>query len=308
MASSERDLITLLDFSSDEIREMIKLAKELKDGRRKTEPKVLQGKTGILIFEKPSLRTRVTFETAIFELGGHPINLEAKSVGMGKRESIADVAHNLERWVDVIVARTFLHSTVTELAKFSSVPVINALSDTFHPCQSLAFGLTVSEKTNGSGKATIAFIGDGNNVCMSHMILAAKLGYSFRLACPADYGPLKEVMEQINTISKETGADIKIVRDPAEAVADADFVYTDVFTSMGQEEETLKREKAFQGYQVDSELISKAPSHALISHCLPAHRGEEITAEVIDSDRAIAFDEAENRLHAQKAAIVHLLS
>lgn len=176
MAPSKRDLITLLDFSNEEIKEMITLAKKLKDGRREVEPKVLNGKTGILIFEKPSLRTRVTFETAIFELGGHPINLEAHSVGMGKRESISDVAHNLERWVDVIVARTFLHSTVTELAKYSSVPVINALSDKFHPCQSLAFGLLVSEKTNNSSKVNITFIGDGNNVCMSHMILLCKIG------------------------------------------------------------------------------------------------------------------------------------
>lgn len=308
MSAKKRDLISLMDFESEEIEEIVALAGKLKRSRHSSEPQVLKGRTGVLIFEKPSLRTRVTFETAIYEMGGHPINLEPDSVGIGKRETIADIAHNLERWVDLIVARTFLHSTVLEFAKYSSVPVINALSDTYHPCQSLAFALTIEERVEKDKKVQIAFVGDGNNVCMSHMALAAKCGYNMTLACPENYEPNREFMEEIVKQAQKRNATISIVRDPADAVKNADFIYTDVFTSMGQETEAAKRQKAFAGYQVNNELLAKAPSHALVSHCLPAHRGEEISAEVMDGDRMIAFDEAENRLHAQKAAIAFILS
>jgi ornithine carbamoyltransferase len=310
--SSERKkgLLTLFDYSPDEIKAIIRSALDLKRKRLSADgdAKSFAEKTGVLLFEKPSLRTRITFETAINELGGHAIYLGADMVQMGKRESVKDVAMNLERWVHCIIARTFLHKTVTELATHSSIPVINALSDKFHPCQALALGLTMFERLGDRKNLHIVFVGDGNNVCQSIMVLCAKLGYRFTAVGPKGYQPDADVTEHCSEVAKGTGASIGLSTDLPSSVRDADVIYTDVWTSMGQEKEASVRKKRFKPFQVNEKLCSLAPPEVLVSHCLPAHRGEEITSEVLDSDRSIALDEAENRLHVQKAAIVHLFS
>lgn len=303
----KKDLLTLFDYSAEEIGGMLALAAKLKGDRGAREERVLEGKTGALIFEKPSLRTRVSFETAIHELGGHVIHLASDSVGMGKRESVEDVARNLDRIVHLIAARTFAHETLTRLAASCSIPVINALTDLAHPCQALAFGLTLAE-TRPDEKLNVAFVGDGNNVCGSIMVLCAKLGHRFTHAGPRGYEPRAELVSRCKEICAASGGEISLTTDPAEAVKKADAVYTDVWASMGQESEAKKRKKAFSGYQVNAELLAKAPAGVIVSHCLPAHRGEEITSDVLDSDACVAYTEAENRLHAQKAVIVHLFS
>ncbi|MDR2693337.1 MAG: ornithine carbamoyltransferase [Chitinispirillales bacterium] len=303
----KKDLLTLFEYSAEDIGGILDLAAKLKDGRGVRELKVLEGKTGVLIFEKPSLRTRVSFETAIHELGGHAVNLPQESVGMGKRESVEDVARNLERIVHLIVARTFAHDTLTRLASSCSIPVINALTDLAHPCQALAFGQTLREARPGE-RLNIAFVGDGNNVCGSIMVLCAKLGHRFTHAGPKGYEPRADLVNRCKEICAASGGDISLTANPDEAVKTADAVYTDVWASMGQEAETEKRKKDFGAYQVNAELMAKAPGGAIVSHCLPAHRGEEITSEVLDSKACVAYTEAENRLHVQKAVIVHLFS
>ena len=308
MSSAKKDLLSLMEFSSEEIRSIITNAKRVKQNRYSRESTTFRDRTGVMIFEKPSLRTRITFETAINELGGHPINLASDMIGMGKRETVADVARNLERWVHLIIARTFSHETVVQLAKYSSIPVINALTDTFHPCQALAFALTVSERIDFEEKLKVVFIGDSNNVCNSIMALCAKLGYDFTVVCPEKYVPQPEILENCREAGQVSGGTIQITPDIFSAVKDASVLYTDVWTSMGQETESETRRRDFAPYQLNREVLSHAPSDVLVSHCLPAHRGEEITSEVLDSDNSIAFDEAENRLHAQKAVILHLFS
>jgi ornithine carbamoyltransferase len=308
MATNGKNLICLLDYSSEQIRSIIDSAKELKRNRHRNEPQVMNGKTGVLIFEKPSLRTRITFETAIYELGGHAINLDSGMVQMGKRESVEDVARNLGRWVDLIVLRTFSHDTLVKVAMNSSIPVINALTDNFHPCQALAFAQTVQETHNTANKIKVVFVGDGNNVAAELMILSAKLGYDFTLACPQGYELPGKLISTCTDIGIKHGCTITVSHDPKTAVADASFIYTDVWASMGQESQENKRKKDFSSFQINAGLLSAAPADVRISHCLPAHRGEEITSEVLDSPASIAFDEAENRLHVQKAVIVHLLS
>jgi len=303
----KKDLLTLFDYTPEEIRGILMLAAKLKEGRGVAEKKVLAGKTGVMIFEKPSLRTRISFETAIHELGGHAINLASESVGMGTRESVEDVARNLERIVHLVVARTFAHETLTRLAASCSAPVINALTDTSHPCQALAFGLTMQEERGGK-RLNVAFVGDGNNVCSSIIALSAKLGYRMTIVGPKGYEPPESVIERAKEACKTTGGEIFVTDDLNAAVWNADAVYTDVWASMGQEKETEERKKAFADYQVNAELIAQAPKDVLISHCLPAHRGEEITSDVLDSDACVAYDEAENRLHVQKAVITHLFS
>jgi len=307
MHSVNKHLVTLLDYSPESIRSIIDRAVTLKKNRFADDPQILAKRTGVLIFEKPSLRTRVSFETGITELGGHPINLAAQSIGMGVRESVEDIARNLERWVCLIVARTFAHETVENLARHSSAPVINALTDKFHPCQALAFGVTLAEHRPGK-KHHVVFIGDGNNVCNSLMVLCAKLGFSFSMVCPPGFEPPDDVTEACTRFAGEQGAHVRVMHNAAEAVVDATVIYTDVWASMGQEAETEKRKKVFAAYQVNEELIAGAPDDVLVSHCLPAHRGEEITSGVLDSPRCIAFDEAENRLHAQKSIICSLFS
>jgi ornithine carbamoyltransferase len=307
-SSKKKNLITLLDYSEEEIDHLITTAKDLKRRRLVDENKVFLNKTGVLIFEKPSLRTHISFETAIYELGGHPITIPSNMVQMGKRETVQDVAKNLERLVHCIIARTYLHETIVELAAACSIPVINALSDKYHPCQALAFALTVSEHRGGAKKLKTVFIGDGNNVCNSLMVMCAKRGYDFTVACPEGYEPDRSITEACTAIANKNGAVIEVTHDLFSCVKDASILYTDVWASMGQENETEERRKHFAGFQLNRAVLDRAPSDALVSHCLPAHRGEEITSEVLDSERSLALDEAENRLHVQKAAIVHLFS
>jgi ornithine carbamoyltransferase len=308
MASKKKDLISLLEFSTEEIQNILSIARQVKKERLKTDTTIFKNKSGVMIFEKPSLRTRITFETAINELGGHPINLSADAIGMGKRESVADIARNLERWVHLIIARTYSHATVEKLASFSSIPVVNALTDQFHPCQALAFAQTMLEKTADQKKVKTVFVGDGNNVCNSIMVLSAKLGFNFTVVCPKEYAPPGKLVEECRGIGRNNGSEISVTQDIFTAVNDATFLYTDVWTSMGQENETERRRKDFERFQINQHVISHAPPEVFVSHCLPAHRGEEITSDVLDSDRSVAFDEAENRLHVQKAVIVHLFS
>jgi ornithine carbamoyltransferase len=303
----KKDFLTLFERSPSEIRAVIELAAGLKAGRGAAEKKALAGKTGVMIFEKPSLRTRVTFETAIHELGGHAINLASEAVGMGKRESVEDVARALGGVAHLIVARTFSHSTLEKLAGACGIPVINALTDKSHPCQALAFALTLHEKRPGK-KLSVVFAGDGNNVCRSIMVICAKLGHKFTAAGPEGYQPGTDILQTCKEICAQTGGDVNVTADLGEAVKDADAIYTDVWASMGQESEAEERKKIFRAYQVNEELISRAPAGVLISHCLPAHRGEEITSGVLDSANSVAFIEAENRLHVQKAVITELFS
>lgn len=308
MDFQKRDLLSLFELTKDDIESILKTAAKLKKQRSTYSPAILNNKTGVMIFEKPSLRTRVTFETAINELGGHAINLASEMIGMGKRESVTDVARNLERIVHLIVARTYSHQTVVELAKNSRVPVINALTDKFHPCQALAFGLTLREHITDDKKIKVVFIGDSNNVCNSIMVLCAKLGYDFTVVCPKKYCPEQTILNQCLEIARLNKCTIEITDNMKNAAKDATVLYTDVWTSMGQEHESEQRKRDFTTFQLNLEFLSNAPEEALVSHCLPAHRGEEITSEVLDSDRCIAFDEAENRLHVQKSVIAHLFS
>lgn len=308
MNSQNKDLLSLLENSTEDIQSIIAGAIELKKQRLSCSPAILKNRTGVMIFEKPSLRTRITFETAINELGGHAINLASEMVGMGKRESVTDVARNLERIVHLIVARTYSHQTVEELAQNSSIPVINALTDKFHPCQALAFGMTIQEHLGNQNKMKVVFIGDSNNVCNSIMVLCAKLGYNFTVVCPDKYSPAKDLLEKCSQVAKLRNSKIEVTRDIKNAIKDATVLYTDVWTSMGQEHESEQRKCDFVSYQVNAEILAHAPKEALVSHCLPAHRGEEITSDVLDSTQSIAFDEAENRLHVQKSVIVHLFS
>lgn len=283
-----KDLLTIKDLNYKSIQKIFELSKKFK---KHPFSKILERKTVALVFEKPSTRTRVSFETGIYQLGGNAIVLANESIQLGKRESIADFSRTLSRYVDAIIARTFAHQSLIELAQYSSIPVINALSDYCHPCQALSDIFTIMEKKGSLKNLKIVFVGDGNNVARSLNELCKILKIDFVLSCPKGYE-----LE-----------DCKIVHNPIEAVKDADIIYTDVWASMGQEKEAEKRKKDFVSYQVNSNLLSKNQKNALIMHCLPAHRGEEITDEVIDSKQSIVFDQAENRLHVQKAIMAILL-
>jgi ornithine carbamoyltransferase len=301
-----KDFISLADWSADELRALLARAAELKKLDRKGErPQTLEGRSLAMFFEKPSLRTHVTFEAGMTQLGGHAIWLRPEQVGIGTRESPADVAANLSRWVDGLVARTFSHALVEELASEATIPVINGLTDLLHPCQVMADFQTIAERTVLE-KAAVAYVGDGNNMANSLMLGAAVLGLELRLATPESHRPALRVRQQVDAIAAGSGARITWSRDPVEAVKGANFVYTDVWTSMGQEDEQVARRALFRPYQLNDELLGHAPA-AWVMHCLPAHRGEEITDEVLDSDRSIVFDQAENRLHAQKAILERLL-
>jgi ornithine carbamoyltransferase len=274
--------------------------KRRKSGRLSTP---LAGKTFALIFEKPSLRTRVTFEVGVIQLGGRAVHLVGRDIGLGTRESVPDVARNLSLWVDGIMARVYSHSTITELARHASVPVVNGLSDREHPCQALADFFTLWERGIDFATMRFAFIGDGNNVCHSLMLLGALLGVSMVVACPPGYEPDAGVV----ATARRLGGRIEVTEDARAAATGADVIYTDVWTSMGQEAEHEQRLEAFSRYQINDTLVGFAKSSALVMHCLPAHRGEEITDSVLDSKRSIVLEQAENRLHAQKAALLHLL-
>jgi ornithine carbamoyltransferase len=303
-----RDLLSISSLNATEIEAVFELAAAMKCNTVTCEEqrRILSGKVLAMIFEKPSLRTRVSFEAGMFQLGGHAIYLLPSDISLGKRETIADVAHNLERMVDIIMARVFKNETVTHLAQHAAVPVINGLCDMEHPCQALADFFTVKEIKGTCRGMKLAFIGDGNNVAHSLMLLAARLGAHFAIGCPAGYEPCENVVSAAIEDGKQTGSTISVVNDPYEAAADADVVYTDVWASMGQEEEKALRAQAFASYRVDAELMSKAKPDAIFEHCLPAHRGDEVTDEVIDSAQSVVFQEAENRLHVQKAVMALL--
>jgi len=303
-----RHLITLEDVTPDDILALFALAASLKAKQRQgIHHPILQGKSLAMIFEKPSLRTRVTFEAGMTQLGGHAIYLAPGDIRLGQRETVQDAARNLERWVDGIVARTFSHQMVERLALCSRVPVINGLSDGHHPVQILCDLFTLWERRGALAGMRVTFVGDGNNVSHSWLQGAAKMGVCFTLACPRGYEPDPAVLTRAQECAKAAGACLRITHDPGEAVRDADVLYTDVWTSMGQEEERARRLRDFQGFQLESGLVQKAGPDVVVMHCLPAHRGEEITDEVLDGPRSIVFDQAENRLHMQKAILVKLL-
>ncbi|MDO8588037.1 MAG: ornithine carbamoyltransferase [Armatimonadota bacterium] len=304
-----RDLLSIADLNAEEIDLVFSTAALLKQGvkEKRSQSSLLEDKTLAMIFEKPSLRTRVTFEVAMTQLGGHAIYLQPSDISLGVRESIADAARNLERWVDVIMARVFSHNTVAELAEHARIPVINALSDLEHPCQALADVYTIREHKGELKGLKLAYVGDGNNCCNSLLLLAAKVGTSMSVGCPKGFEPNPDIVAAAKKLVEETGAVIEITDDPAAAVKDADAVYTDVWASMGQESEKAEREKIFPPYQVNDELLKHAKEDAIFLHCLPAHRGEEVTDEVMDGPHSVVFDEAENRLHVQKALLVLLV-
>jgi len=303
-----RDLLSILDLSGEDIGLVFSTASLLKSGLGpQAQLDLLPGKTLAMIFEKPSLRTRVTFEAGMTQLGGHAIYLSPADAQIGKRETVADAAKNLARWVDGIMARTFAHQTVLDLAEYASIPVINGLSDLEHPCQALADFYTIKEKKPELEGLKLAFIGDGNNVCNSLMLLSAKLGVHFAVACPEGYEPDECLTARAREIATESGATVDILHDPKDAAKDADALYTDVWASMGQEDEIEERKKIFADYQINQELVKLAKKDVIVLHCLPAHRGEEITDEVLDGPHSVVVDEAENRLHVQKALLVLML-
>jgi len=299
----KRDFLSLAELTRVELEEILHLAatlkRDLKAGKR---PPLLAGKSLAMIFEKPSLRTRVTFEVGMTQLGGYPIYLTPKDIQLGERESVADVARNLERWVDLIMARTFSHATLLELAEHAAVPVINGLSDVLHPCQALTDCFTLLEKRGRLDGLRVAFIGDANNVANSWIEAAAKFGFTFVLACPPGYEP----HEATFGVACAAGAKVEITHNAAAAADGADVLYTDVWTSMGQEDEAARRKRDFAEYQINGALLRRARPDALVMHCLPAHRGEEISGDVIDGPQSIVLDQAENRLHTQKGIMVWL--
>ena len=303
-----RHLVTLADVTASDIQELFDLAASLKAKQRQgISHALLPGKTLAMIFEKPSLRTRVTFEAGMTQLGGHAIYLAPADIRLGQRETVQDAARNLERWVDGIIARTFSHQMVERLALYSRVPVINGLSDGHHPVQILCDLFTLWEKRGPISGLRVAYIGDGNNVCHSWLQGAAKMGVHLTVACPAGYGPDPIVLAQAQDEAKASSARLAVTHDPGEAARGADVLYTDVWASMGQEEEHVRRLRDFQGFQVSGSLVDQADPDVLVMHCLPAHRGEEIAEEVLDGARSIVFDQAENRLHVQKAILLKLL-
>ena len=299
-----KNLISINDLNKEEAVELLDLAAKLKSGEIKPS---LDGKTLALVFEKPSLRTRVTFEAGMTQLGGHAIYLTRNDIQIGERETVSDAAKNLERWVDAIAARTFAHKTVVELAQNAKIPVINALSDIEHPCQALADFLTIKEHKSGLDGLKIVYVGDANNVCNSLYLLAGILGVNFVASSPEGYRLAEDIVQAGSAHAKQTGARLEMIDDPLEAVENADVIYTDVWVSMGQEDEKEERVKVFEKYQVNSDLVKKAKDDVIVMHCLPAKRGYEITDEVLDGPHSVVFDEAENRLHAQKALLVKLL-
>ena len=300
------DFLSVHDLTANQFSQIFELTEQIKK-----EPQLyrdrLKHKILAMLFQKPSLRTRMTFEVGMVELGGHATYLGPSEVQLGIRESAYDVARNLEQWVDGIMVRTFDHKNVTDLAQASRIPVINALTDLLHPCQAMADFFSLKENREDLSNIRLAYVGDGNNVCHSLLFAAAKSGTKMAVAFPPGYEPDAEILKQAEEDGKETQSDILLTNNPAEAVDGADAVYTDTWASMGQEEEKEERLKIFTPYQVNSQLMAKAKPNALFMHCLPAHRGEEVTDEVIDSPQSIVFQQAQNRLHVQKAIMLLLL-
>jgi ornithine carbamoyltransferase len=301
-----RDLCSIADFSTIEIAAIMDLAHAVK-----AHPEhyrwALDAQQMVMFFEKASLRTRITFETAINTLGGSAIFVDQTQSPLGERESLSDMARNLERWVSVIVLRTYSHDTITEMAQFSRVPVINALSDLEHPCQAMADFLTLEQRFGTAKGLKFSYVGDGNNVCHSLLLMAAQLGAHCTIATPKGYAPKAEIVARAHEIAQTTGSMISLVHDPVVAVTGADAVYTDVCVSMGFEHESTKRAPIFKPYQVNEALMAHAAPHAVFMHCLPAKRGEEVTDAVLDGPQSVVFDQAENRMHLQKALLLTLV-
>jgi ornithine carbamoyltransferase len=303
-----RDLLSLHDFTPEEVSAFLDLAAELKEKQKWSVPHpYLQGKTLGMIFQKSSTRTRVSFEVAMVQLGGYPMFLNANDLQLGRGESIADTARVLSRYLDGIMIRTFAQADVEELARYAGIPIINGLTDLLHPCQILADLQTIQEQKGRLAGLKLAYVGDGNNVCHSLLFGSAKVGMHISAASPQGYKPNEDIVRLAKEDAAATGSRIEILTDPVEAVRDADVVVTDVWTSMGQEAEQDERIKIFTPYQVNAELVAHARPDFIFLHCLPAHRGEEVTAEIIDGTASVVWDEAENRLHAQKAVLTLLL-
>jgi ornithine carbamoyltransferase len=301
--------LAISDFSTVEIQDMINLAVGLKaEWKQGGNVPLLKGKVLAMIFQKPSLRTRVSFDMSMRHLGGDALYLSPSEIGLGKREAISDIARVLSGYVDGIMARVFEHQHVLELARWSTIPVINGLSDYNHPCQAMADALTIYEKFGSLKGLNVTFVGDGNNVAVSLLHVCAKLGANFTLASPQGYDLLEDAVELGRKISAQTGSQIRLLRDPHEAVRGAHVIYTDTWTSMGQEEEARKREMVFPPYQVNADLIALADPNVIVMHCLPAHRGQEITDDVADGSHSALFPQAHNRLHAQKAILVKMFA
>lgn len=298
-----KDLLSVADLSPEDIERLINRALE---GKQQKTSAFLSGEVFALVFEKPSLRTRVSFEVAIHRLGGYALYLSPDEIGLGKREPVSDVARVLSRYVSGIIARTFFHQTLETLAQYATVPVINALSDLEHPCQALADLLTIREKRGKLQGLTLAFIGDGNNVAHSLLLAASLTGLNFRIASPPGYQVNQKILQLGIEFARHSGSQILLTSEPRQAVENADIVYTDVWASMGQEAEAEQRRIAFAGYQVNNELLSKAKRDALLMHPMPAHHGEEIAQGLVESPASIIFDQAENRLHLQKALLVDM--
>ena len=305
----KRDFLTLQDFTANEIHEILEATKRFKEKSVSVEEKnALSGRSIILLFQKPSTRTRVSFDVAISQLGGHPISLGWAESQLGRGETIADTARVLSRYVDAVVARVYRHADLVEMAKYSSIPIINALSDLYHPCQIVADLYTMWENFGFLKGLKVAYVGDGNNVCNSLLIGCSKVGIDISIACPPGYEPSSEALEFAKRNSEEAGSKVKILREPLEAVRGANVVYTDTFVSMGDEAEREERLSVFlPKYQVNAELMRAASEDALFMHCLPAHRNEEVTDDVIDGSHSVVWDEAENRLHTAKAILAKII-
>lgn len=307
MLDGKKDFLDTEDFAPATLMELLKLAVRMKQNKKKY-ARALQGQKLAMIFEKSSTRTRVSFETGIYEMGGMGLFLSSRDIQIGRGEPIADTAQVLSRYCDGIMIRTFGQDTVEELARKATIPVINGLTDKLHPCQAMADFQTILEEKGGIAGVKIAFIGDGNNVAQSLGLLASRLGADFHIACPEGYDMEPKLVEQMKLNAALSGSKLLFTRKPEEAAAGADVLYTDVWTSMGQEEESKKRFEAFQGFQINARVAAAARKDYIFLHCLPAHRGEEVTTEVIDGPNSRIFDEAENRLHAQKAVMYRLMA
>ena len=305
----KKDFLAITDYSANQIMDMLNLAINFKKERidKGENPAILKGKVLGMIFQKPSLRTRVSFDMAMRHLGGDALYLSPNEIGLGKRESIADVARVMSGYVDAIMARVFEHQHVLDLAKYSTIPVVNGLSDYNHPCQAMADMLTIFEHYKDINGLNVAFVGDGNNVAVSLMHVCTKLGLNFSLASPEGYDLDQNAIIIAQVISSTSGSKLLFTRDIHEVVKNADVIYTDTWVSMGQEEEAKRREAAFSGYQINKALVSEANPDVIVLHCLPAHRGQEITDEVADGPNSAVFQQAHNRLHAQKAILARLL-
>jgi len=304
----KKDFLAISDYSPADLQEMLDLAVTLKKEHFNGGNKPLfKGKTLAMVFQKPSLRTRMSFDMAMRHMEGDALYISPEEIGLGKRESIADVSRVLSGYVDAIMARVFGHADVLELAKWSSIPVINGLSDYNHPCQGMADALTIIEKFGTLKGLNITYVGDGNNVAVSLMHICAKLGGNFTIANPEDYDIVPKAIEDAQKFAKVSGSTLKFIRDPHEAVKKAHVIYTDTWTSMGQEAETEKRKRVFPPFQVNAQLVSEADKDVIVMHCLPAHRGQELTDEVADGSHSVIFPQAHNRLHAEKAVLAKLL-